>query len=162
MSFLMNHPLKIFPIINVWWWDQPSIFSLVVTNNHLFNSPPNFFQFFFLPTLLICLSWPNSQSSACHIIKKSETVAVRGIIISYISMAQKPLLLKFLSNKQKVLVYPCRRTSHYFLCILALWASLNIFRVLLPPLFETWMSDHCRGNIWWWWCLGAWTSSVIR
>jgi len=50
-------------------------------------------------------------------------------------MAQKPLLLKFLSNKHKVLVSPCRRTSRYFLCILALWASLNIFRVLLPPLF---------------------------
>lgn len=57
------------------------------------------------------------------------------ITMSCTAIVQKLQHSKSSSSKHRVSVPPCRRTSRYFLCILAIWASVNIFRILLlPPL----------------------------
>ncbi|XP_020244885.1 uncharacterized protein At1g04910-like isoform X1 [Asparagus officinalis] len=54
--------------------------------------------------------------------------------------------------KHKLPASPCRQTSRYFFCILALWAFLNIFRVILhPPLFcvTTYSREKDDNNDFW-------------
>lgn len=72
--------------------------------------------------------------------------------MSYTSIPQKPQHSKSSSNRHKVSASFCRRTTRCFLCILALWSSLSIFRIfLLPPLFCRPQKENDSDNEFWKW-----------